>query len=110
VLANEILDLSFCFVVERVIGGAHVREFCLSTVSRDGSPGQQRINGCDRRKELSECHSRPPSLNSQIRSSGAVTEPLRVGLEKSARHCRDVPLRAFEYGQAFRSAHRRTAW
>ena len=82
VLANEILDLSFCFVVERVIGGAHVREFCLSTVSRDGSPGQQRINGCDRRKELSECHSRPPSLNSQIRSSGVVTEPLRVGLEK----------------------------
>src|ERR1700729_2417177 len=48
VLANEILDFSFRFVVERVIGGAHVREFCLSTVSRDGSSRQQGITGCDR--------------------------------------------------------------
>jgi hypothetical protein len=41
VLANEILDFGLRFVFERVIGGAHVREFCLAAASRDGSPRQQ---------------------------------------------------------------------
>ena len=41
VLTNEILDFSFGFVIERVIGGAHVREFRGAAASRDRSPGQQ---------------------------------------------------------------------
>jgi len=40
VLANEILDLGFCLVIERVVGGAHVREFGLAAASGDGPPRQ----------------------------------------------------------------------